>query len=605
MFVSLIKTLNRNFVFKYLSSIKLAVPLMLVFAAALSWGTIVESKYNADMAKLMVYNAWWFQFLLILLWINIFCATISRIPFKVHHTGFVITHIGLLTLLIGGVITGSFGIDGQLRVVEGQTNNIVILPDLVLEVASMSNQSSQVYDLKRSLSVIDENGFSSLNSKVADRFQVLQYIPFAKSTNAYTEASNGEPAIEFHIKSQFFDVKEWLHIAERPFLQMGPAEIRFKAADNKDKKTSKVSAVLAKTTKKPGGAKPVFLVKEKGSNRVIAEIDPKDIKKKHKINNIEIVIKKVFDEAIVGNGGLYEGGTKGKNPAIEFELIRGTEKLREVSFAKFPTFSLSQSGTFDLEFQYESGLVESNIPDIPEHSNLNSSKLSSAQNVVEFTLSESESNKVMVELFKENQSILKKTLVIGEQLQTPWMGMVLTVNKLIPKSQFTKSVEAIEHPERSDLPQAALKIKPAGLSLDQSFWLLEGEPTGFSANAQSYEIYFGRRTFELPFRLTLERFTKKDYPGTEMAMSFESDVFINESEKTQKISMNEPLKLSGFTLYQSSYELVPGQTPASIFSVNHDPGRALKYMGSLILVLGIIIFTLMRSRIYREWRKKT
>jgi hypothetical protein len=56
-------------------------------------------------------------------------------------------------------------------------------------------------------------------------------------------------------------------------------------------------------------------------------------------------------------------------------------------------------------------------------------------------------------------------------------------------------------------------------------------------------------------------------------------------------------------LYQSSYELNPGQPPASIFSVNQDPGRSIKYTGSLILVLGIIIFTVARSSKFKKWRK--
>ena len=60
------------------------------------------------------------------------------------------------------------------------------------------------------------------------------------------------------------------------------------------------------------------------------------------------------------------------------------------------------------------------------------------------------------------------------------------------------------------------------------------------------------------------------------------------------------MKHEGYTIYQASYSIQPGQT-LSIFSVNQDPGRSLKYIGSLILSLGIILITLMRSNF---WKKK-
>jgi len=79
--------LNKNFVFRYISSIKLAIPLMLIVSMVVAWGTVVESQYNSEYSSLLIYKSGWFGFLLILLWINIFSATLSRWPWKKHHTG--------------------------------------------------------------------------------------------------------------------------------------------------------------------------------------------------------------------------------------------------------------------------------------------------------------------------------------------------------------------------------------------------------------------------------------------------------------------------------------------------------------------------------------
>ncbi|MEK6580525.1 MAG: cytochrome c biogenesis protein ResB, partial [Bdellovibrionota bacterium] len=117
-------------------------------------------------------------------------------------------------------------------------------------------------------------------------------------------------------------------------------------------------------------------------------------------------------------------------------------------------------------------------------------------------------------------------------------------------------------------------------------------------------VYYGPDSIQLPFHLQLEQFTKVDYPGTETAMSYQSQVKVNGQGENITIAMNEPLHRSGFTLYQSSYVLEPGQPPMSIFSVNRDPGRWVKYVGSIILVLGIAIFALMRSHWYMNLQKR-
>ena len=82
------------------------------------------------------------------------------------------------------------------------------------------------------------------------------------------------------------------------------------------------------------------------------------------------------------------------------------------------------------------------------------------------------------------------------------------------------------------------------------------------------------------------------YQGTMRAASYESDVQVKQNgvsgEKTT-ISMNEPLKYNGFTFYQSSFQQDDfGRPTMSILSVNRDPGRPWKYLGSLLIVLGAI-----------------
>jgi cytochrome c biogenesis protein ResB len=89
------------------------------------------------------------------------------------------------------------------------------------------------------------------------------------------------------------------------------------------------------------------------------------------------------------------------------------------------------------------------------------------------------------------------------------------------------------------------------------------------------------------------------YQGTSRAKEYASLVSVlkngeaipaaPESQEKTLISMNEPMKYNGYTIYQASFqEDEMGKPVASVFSVNKDPGRPIKYLGSLVLSFGIV-----------------
>ena len=90
------------------------------------------------------------------------------------------------------------------------------------------------------------------------------------------------------------------------------------------------------------------------------------------------------------------------------------------------------------------------------------------------------------------------------------------------------------------------------------------------------------------------------HQGTLKAASYESLVEVEGEEYL--ISMNEPLKRKGLTFYQSSFqEDDMGNPTHSILSVNKDSGRFLKYLGCLIITLGILALFYMRKKGHK-WR---
>ena len=116
-------------VFRCLASLKLAVVLLVVLAAVLAWATMLESSLGRNFAQWYVYKAVWFIALLALLGLNILASTLIRFPWVRSGLGFVVTHAGLLVLLLGAIQTFQRGIEGQIVVGEGQSVDSILMLD--------------------------------------------------------------------------------------------------------------------------------------------------------------------------------------------------------------------------------------------------------------------------------------------------------------------------------------------------------------------------------------------------------------------------------------------------------------------------------------------
>ena len=106
-----------------LSSLKLAVILLVVLLAGLSAGTILESRAGAPTAQRVVYYSWWFLGLQGVFCINVACSLASLFPWGKRRYGFVVTHASLLLIFVGAALTWFGKSEGQLGLWEGQASS--------------------------------------------------------------------------------------------------------------------------------------------------------------------------------------------------------------------------------------------------------------------------------------------------------------------------------------------------------------------------------------------------------------------------------------------------------------------------------------------------
>jgi hypothetical protein len=120
--------------FEFSASLELAVFLILSLAVTLAVGTVYESKYGAVVASREIYRGVWMQVLLWVFMINLAAVAVSRLPWRRHHIGFLVTHLGIITLLLGSWITQRAGVDGTLVLAPGEQGHAARIDENMLYV---------------------------------------------------------------------------------------------------------------------------------------------------------------------------------------------------------------------------------------------------------------------------------------------------------------------------------------------------------------------------------------------------------------------------------------------------------------------------------------
>ncbi|MFG0313199.1 MAG: cytochrome c biogenesis protein ResB, partial [Phycisphaerales bacterium] len=114
------------------------------------------------------------------------------------------------------------------------------------------------------------------------------------------------------------------------------------------------------------------------------------------------------------------------------------------------------------------------------------------------------------------------------------------------------------------------------------------QPTPVPYEGQTYMLRYGPELVPLPVTYRLDDFRTNDYPGSDMAMAYESDVGVrigNGEWQTLKIWMNNPYEHGSWRVFQSGFQ----GDAISTFSVMSDPGYPYILLGCGILVAGLVV----------------
>src|SRR5205814_2088459 len=232
---------QQNAIFEFFSSLKLAVVLLAVLIAGAIVGTLYESSFDAKVARTYVYGAPWFNAWLVLLGANLTVSALSRWPWKKYHSAFLITHVGIITLLIGSLIGRIFGVEGAITLFKGEApTNRLLVDQHQLRVHDVDG-IIKGYPAEFLHHPPDSQHPRNLGLLASGaRLQIVDYAPAIESKlNPRPLQNGGVPALHLKIETAMMNqhLESWL-LADDPQngnFPMGLANIEFKrgaAADN-------------------------------------------------------------------------------------------------------------------------------------------------------------------------------------------------------------------------------------------------------------------------------------------------------------------------------------------------------------------------------------
>jgi ResB-like family len=125
-------------------------------------------------------------------------------------------------------------------------------------------------------------------------------------------------------------------------------------------------------------------------------------------------------------------------------------------------------------------------------------------------------------------------------------------------------------------------------------WGAQAAPWTVKVDGRTFLIDLTRRRWQLPFAVKLDRFDRELHPGTERARKFTSHVtkIVGEHEEKKIITMNEPVRDSGYVLFQASFSMDQnGGAPVkqSVFAVSQNPSDHWPLISCVMVAIGLLI----------------
>jgi len=585
---------SSNKVWDFFCSVKLAVVIILVLVVACIIGTVIlqektfdeyVARYGYGLATFFkitqlnnVFYSHGFSFLLILLCANLICCTIKRWRNTFLQTGFVLTHMSLVLILIGGVVKFQLGVKGGVNVYEGKSVNYfltqkidrkgkldyvkkdlpfsIALDDFVLEKNEPKFQLVSYVKSKDRQKILEVKIGKKQRVPGSDyKVTIKDYVPDAelKQEPINTSDTPDNPAIFVKFfGSEKVAAEGWLLAYDRNSYEDKKQGIRIEYIWLSSQQE------LDKTLNSVETAKAQLSVSMSGQTQDY----PLDLNKVFKFEGTGYTVKML---QYVHNYGDRRplGEQPPDNPAVQVE-INGPEgaETRWV-FEKFPDWDKMHPAKYKNVKITCSGIASAYM----------------AKNTVR--IYQTPEGKQALVYIKDKQIAETVPWELGKKYTIPDTGNQVVVDSYFPSFDFKREVVKKSDEVRS--PAIFAEVEgPSGKVED---WI-------FSSN--QYATWYTDNNFALVYEST-----------GESIKHFTSKLRIEENGQTvaeKTIRVNDPLEHRGYVIYQSSYD--PEAGTFSGLQIVKDPGIPIAYSGFGALCFGVVFIFYIKPFLRKKLKKE-
>ncbi|RTY69597.1 cytochrome c biogenesis protein CcsA [Flavobacterium sp. LB2P53] len=177
-------------IFSFLFSTRLMAFLFISYAVAMATGTFIESKYNTDTAKILIYNAWWFEAIHVFFVIN-FIGNIKRYQLlKKEKWATLLLHLSFILIILGAFVTRYISYEGMMPIREGAAENQIFSDKtyltLFVDGEFKGEMKRRVFEKQVLLSPATSNNFS-ISGTFADTPFEVEYENFIMGAKEYVK----------------------------------------------------------------------------------------------------------------------------------------------------------------------------------------------------------------------------------------------------------------------------------------------------------------------------------------------------------------------------------------------------------------------------------
>ncbi|MBT8189057.1 MAG: cytochrome c biogenesis protein CcsA [Bacteroidia bacterium] len=192
---------------------------ILSFAIAIGVATFIENDFGTSAAQKVIYQAWWFELLLLLFSITIIVNMIRFRMFEQKKWSLLLFHFSIIIILIGSAVTRHFGYEGMMHIREDSTSNSFISREAYLQFEVLQNNQKFSFDEPVLFASLGNNRWKEsylVNNKLI-KASVKRFIP--NPQRVLVDSEDGFPAIKIVVAGMNGREEHFLSLGENKTIQ--------------------------------------------------------------------------------------------------------------------------------------------------------------------------------------------------------------------------------------------------------------------------------------------------------------------------------------------------------------------------------------------------